>query len=375
MFYPQLTDTLAPLVAPTGTANQVCVFKLKQETGVRAEMLNVKVRLTTNAAALTGAAWGGLAGAVKEIRVIASDALGKRNVVRMSGIALLMFAQQNLLNLDGQTQIAYASSVSFPLSTTVEVTYPVPLRHPSFGDPFGNQLSLPLSANFVKDDVTVEVEFNDISAGGAVFTTNPPTYASVEPLLMEVNYREVPESVPYIPSELLSDSASFSSTSKVYLEIPAGGYLTGLGIQGLSTSFGNATTRVALINSSGAAGNLVKIDLNRKNIVTTNQELVQARNDRSRVMYPRSVSAVIAASFLHARNFAGEMYFDFISDVHGFDVFSAASALNLDPNLTGGYKLRCTFSDLASSAYVAHWHTHKLLPVDNSQINALSVGL
>jgi hypothetical protein len=372
MFYRGLTDIVTPDVAPSGTAAQTTRFRLKQENGVRVETLNLKLRLTTAASAITGAAWGGMLGVVKEVRVIANDALGKRNVVRMSGIALAMFAQQNFHNLDGNTQIAYASAVSFPLSTVVEITIPVPLRHPCIGEPFGNQLSLPLSSRFVGDDVMVEVDLWEITAGGAVFTTNPPTYAASEPLLLEVCYREVPESVPYIPSELVSDlSQAFSGTSKQKVEIPTGGYLTQLGIQGLSADFGNAVTRSALV----AVGNQYQIDLNRKRLATTNQQFIQARNDRSRSVYPRAAAANIASSFLFARAFDGEAFFDFVTADHGYDVFSIASAVNLDPVVTGSNKLTITFADLANSSFRAHFHYHKLLPIKPEDLNTLAASV
>jgi hypothetical protein len=372
MFYRGLSDLLTPDVAPSGTAAQTAKFRIRQENGVRVETLNLKLRLTTAAGAITGAAWGGFVGVIKEVRVVANDALGKRNVVRMSGIALAMFAQQNLLNLDGNTQSAYASVVSYPLSTVLEITLPVPLRHSGFGDPFGNQLSLPLSSRFVGDDVSVEVDLNDLTAGGAVFTTNPPAYNATEPLILEVCSRKVPESVPYIPSELVSDlSPAFAGTSKQYFELPTGGYLTQLGIQGLSADFDDTITRVALV----AAGNQYQIDLNRERIATTNQQFIQARNDRSRVVYPRSVSANIASSFLYARAFDGEAFFDFVTADHGYDVFSVASAVNLDPAVTGSNKLKVTFADLANSAYRAHYHYHKLLPLKAEDLNSLAASV
>jgi hypothetical protein len=372
MLYRPLFDILLPETAPSGTAAQKITFKLKQENGVRVETLNLKLRLTTASSAITGAAWGGFVGVIREVRVIANDVLGKRNVVRMSGIALAMFAQQNLLNLDGNTQVAYANAVSYPLSTTLEITIPICLRHPSFGDPFGNQLSLPLSGNFIQDDATVEVDLNDLTAGGAVFTTNPPTYNATNPLTIEACYREVPESVPYIPSELISDnSPAFGGTSKQYFELPAGGFLTQLGVQGLSADFDDTISRQALVNP----GNQYQIDLNRKRLVTTDQEFVQARNDRARVSYPRSVSAVIGSSFLHNRMFTGEAFFDFVTADHGFDVFSVASAVNLNPSVTGGNKLKFTFADLSNAAYRAHFHYHKLLPVRDSDINTLATAV
>ena len=372
MFYRGLSDILTPDVAPSGTAALTTRFRLRQENGVRVENLNLKLRLTTAATAITGAAWGGFLGVIKEVRVIANDALGKRNVVRMSGIALAMFAQQNYLTLDGNTQVAYASAVSYPTSAVLEITVPIPLRHPGFGDPFGNQLSLPLSSRFIGDDVMIEVDLNDLVAGGAVFTTNPPSYNATEPLLLEVDYREVPEAVPYIPSELVSDlSPAFAGTSKQNFELPTGGYLTQLGVQGLSADFANGVTRSALV----AVGNQYQIDLNRKRLRTTNQEFIQAKNDRSRAVYPRNAAANIASSFLFARAFTGEAFFDFVTADHGYDVYSVASAVNLDPAVTGSNKLRVTFADLANSSFRAHYHYHKLLPLKPEDLNSLASAL
>jgi hypothetical protein len=378
MLYRKITDVVTPesAVTTSGTGAQKLRFRVKQED-LRVEQMTLKFRFTTAASAITGALYAGLVSPIREVRVVVDDILGKRNCVQMAGMALMMFTQQNFINLDGQTQIGYAST-GIPVSTTLEVSVVIPIRHPSFAEPFGNQLSLPVSGKFTNTDTWVEVDLADFTAAAGCFTTNPPTLHATDSVLLEVIYRQVPESVPYIPSELVSDLRGFTSTSNAYYEIPSGGYLTQLGVQGLSADYDDTTTRVALIS----AGNRYKLELGRVQLANTNQEFVQSLNDKSRVVYPRAGLAVTAeavaattGSRLHYRNFDGEAFFDFLSDSAGFDTFSVNSVLALDTAVTGGNKLKLTFNDLASANYKALIHYHKLLPKNVADLSGLAAGI
>lgn len=369
MFYRKRKDIILPESAISGTGRQTIKFKIKQEPR-RLEWINLKLRVTTNGSAMTGAAFAGYAGIVREIRVVVDDVLGSRNAVQVSGMGLMGFMQQNVVNLDRQNQIAYASA-GFPTSTTLEISFQIPLRHPLVSEPFGNVLSLPLSQRFTNKETILEVDLADLSAAADVFTTNVPSYAASEPILAEVLLREVPDSVTYIPSELRSDTVGFNSTSNVYYEFGSSGYLGQVLVQGLSADFADDTTRVGLLSTGG----VYRLEYGRNIEMKTNQAFMVAQNDLSRVVYPDNAAAVITSATLQNRNFTGEAFFDFISDLPDSNAFSLNSVYPLDLDITGGDKLRLYFNDLANSAYKAHITAWKLLPKSRADLNALAANV
>ena len=279
MLFAKRKDIVPPQAQPSGAAAQTIRFLIKQEPR-RLEALTFKLRLTTAAAAITGAAWGGLGGVVKEIRVVINDGPaggGQRNVVQVSGVGALSFVRQLGLCLDRQTQVGYAST-GFPLSTTIEMSYFIPLRHPSFQEPLGNVLAIPLSSAYLSTDVWVEVDLYDINAAQAVFTTNPPVYASTNAALLQTHLIEAPDSFPYLRSEFRTDTGfSTTATANVPYEFTSGGFLTGYLLQGFSGAIGNAITRSNLLSSGGQ----FRIEYGREILQKTDEAFVQALNDIS----------------------------------------------------------------------------------------------
>lgn len=355
-------DIVLPQTAPSGTSSQTIRFLVKQEKR-RLEAITFKLRLTMAASAATGAAWGGLCGAVKEIRVVINDGPaggGQRNVVQVSGIGCLSYVRQLGANIDRQTQVAYGSS-GFPAgtSTTLELSYYVPIRHLGIAEPLANVLSLPLSSKFMATDVYVEVDLWDIAAGGTVFTANPPTYATTNPALIQTHLREVDEAFPYIRSEFRTDTGfSTNATANVPYEFTSGGFLTGFLIQGFSAALGNAATRSTLLSSGGQ----FRLEYGREVLMKSDEAFQQALNDLSvPEVYPDNESAVIASATLDNRMFSGESFFDFLSDLPNGDAFSLASVPDLNTDALGGDKFRIVFNDLASSSRPVHVTYHKLL--------------
>lgn len=355
MLYRKVIDIVQPDAQPSGTAAQTRTFRIKQEAR-RLEAIVLRLGLTTAAGAITGAAFAGLAGVVKEIRVRVNDVLGSRNAVQVSGMGLLGYVSNVVGHLSRKTQVAYASA-GFPTSTTIYIDFLIPLRHPQFAEPVGNQLSIPLSQRFLGEDLIVEVDLNDIAAAGAVFTTNPPSYASTNPLLLHTVLREVPETVPYIPSELRTDSYVPTSTASPAYEFPSSGFLTGFLIQGVSaTALGNAVTRAGLLSTGGQ----YRLEYGRDLLARTDESFAVAINDYSRPVYPANAAAVITSATLPNRNFDGEVFFDFINDGIGTEDFAVGSIIDLNTQALGGDKFRIVWNDHASTSRAAFITYHKL---------------
>lgn len=374
MLYKGLADFLEPFAAPSSPASQTAAhtvkFRLKQEAR-RVHTLAFTVRVTTNAVALTGAAWGGLAAIVKEIRVRVNDVLGSRNAIAVSGIGCLSYWRQVNGRLDSLTMDAYGSA-GFATSTTYEITYVIPLRQPQFAEPYGNVLSLPLSQNWLREDVIVEVDFHDIGAAGTVFTTNPPTYTAANTFELAAWMHNVPEGTPYIPSELRSDTFAPTSTAGAAYEFPSSGWLTGFLVQGLSGDFGNAVTRATPFSSEGQ----FRMEYGRDIVRRLKSRHLRVMNEQSINNFPSLANSNIASSFLASRQWPHELMFDFLNDGPGAAPFSVNSIYGLDTQLMGGDKMRFIFNDAASTSIRAHITHHRLLPrkPEDLQILAAQVG-
>lgn len=373
MLFKRRSDILTPSVNVTaaGTAAQTLTFRIKQEQR-RLEGLIFQVEMTPLAAAATGAAWAGYGGIVKEVRVKVQDGIGSRNLIQASGMGLLGFVKQNLGTLDRVTQGVYGSS-GFPTvaaAATVIVSWYIPIRHPLIEEPFGNYLSLPLSANFLGDDVIVEVDLNDIGAGTQVFTANPPTFVTGSAILATL-IREVPESWGYIPSELRTDPFTPSSVASALYEFASTGYLTQSLIQTISTAtFDDLSTRVTPISTGGN----IRFEYGREIQQRTNLNINQVITDFSMMSYPQQALATIVGSALGARNFP-ELFFDFLSDLPNLSSFSAASVQNLYTSALGGDKARFVFNDYSSTTNLSHITNHRLLPLKADDLKSLSAGV
>lgn len=357
----------------TGNSNltaQTVRFQIKQERR-RLEAITLRIRLKLQTGAPTGAAWAGLAGIVKEIRVIINDGPaggGQRNVVQVSGMGLLGYVRQMGANLDRATQIAYASG-GFPTTANqvVEISYYIPLRHLGISEPLANITSLPLSSKFLANDVFVEVDTYNLTVGAAgatpVFTgVNQPCLddtAAVYPMLLNTHLREVDESFPYIRAELRTDPGfSSGSLSNVPYEFVSGGFMTGFLVQGLSADIANNTTRSRLLSSNG----FYRVEYGREVLYRVDEAFMQSLNDLSvPEVYPEDVAAVGTSATLQNRMFTGESFFDFLSDYPQGDAFALSSVPDLNTDALGGDKFRLVFNDLAATTRRAHITYHKLL--------------
>lgn len=362
MQYPALQDTfiLNGGSAYITTAAQTISYRIKQENR-RLEWILFSFRETTGASAPTSNQ-DGLAGRVKEIRLRVNDQKNSRMAVQVRGPAALSFARNNLERLDRETQRGYASA-ALANSVSSWTHIPILLRHPLFNEPFGNQLSLPLGKQ-LKDDPTLEI---DLRADAEVHSLNAPTGLVA---VLTFGYREVPEDVPYIPSELRTDTFDVSAAGKATFEMGSVGVLTQLMIQGYnSKTYANNIQRAVLADFP----NLISVEYGRQLARRNTFHALQAINDYSQDTYPNDSASSSAA--LTARNISGESFYDFLADLPIQDAWSINSCFNLDPYAMGGDKFRVIWNDWSSASNQAVITYHRLLPSDIGQLRGLTVGV
>lgn len=371
MVFNYIKDFTLPDSQPTGTAAQTKTFRIKREPR-RVDSLQLRIRLDQGATAPTGAAWAGIAGIVKEIRVRVADGQTTRNAVQVTGPALLSFVQfATLENLDSYTLDGYASS-GFPVSITHNIVFNIPFSDPRLSEPFRHATGLPLW--LFAEDLLVEVDLYDIAAAGSVFTATPPTWAASGPALsLGYVYREGTDSLPYIPSELRTDTGfAPQTTSNPSYEFASIGFLTAALVQGFSTqAMGNATTRATILAN---ANSIFRLEYGRKVVERIDESFKVASQESNRYQFPRSALSVhsTAGAQLQARNWPNEYYWDWLNDSPGTPAYSARSVINVSQQALLGDKFRLYFNDLAATTRGIHITTHKWLPVKDSDLDILS---
>jgi hypothetical protein len=377
MRFKGIKDTLQ--LAPTGTltltAAQTVTGRIRQEP-FRLEYILLVMRFITVGTASTALGPDAIAGLVKNIRVRVNDTIGNRVVVNVTGPAVLSYVKNQIGKLDRHTQAGYfhpGAVTDVALNTTYEIGYMVPLRCLGVAEPFGNFTSLPLSGKFMKEDATLEI---DLRPSSEILTGTVVTGATLEAF---TQMRAVPDDQPYIPSELITTPVSFAAAGRQAHELASSGWLTGLLIQGYSsTTYAATGTRV---NPLAAGGSLL-VEYGRDIVCRTSYVAAQMVNDWSQdnsLLVPTLTAAlpsygVGATDVLSKRAMPGEMFLDFLSDGPDVDSWSVASALNLNA-LGGGDRCRVTFDTWASANYLANITHHKFLPRAASEMAALAVGI
>lgn len=367
MRYAPIKDTLQ--LSPTGslslTAAQTVTGRIRQQP-FRLEGIMLILTAATVAGAVTNTAADMIAGLVKAIRLSINDAGGKRNIVQVSGPALLSYVRNCLGLLDRYTNASYfqyAAAADLVASTTYKVCFYVPLRHLLVAEPFGNFTSLPLGSRWLKEDPILEV---DLRANTEVFNDAcQPTACTLEAFL---HMRDVPDSAPYIPSELLTTQILFNATGKQSYEISSSGYLTQMLLQGYSkAAYAADITRQSILS----AGGQLLVEYGRDIRVRTTETALQAINDLTQVQLQGSDTT---DKKLSQRCFTGEMFVDFMTDLPGTDAFSINSALNLNA-LGSGERCKLTFNDWVNATYALNLTHHKFLPRADADLLNLSVAI
>lgn len=364
MLYPCITDTLS--FTPSGTIAafatlQTFTARIKQEKK-RLEAIMVVVTVATHGAGQPTATVGdGAPGLIRAIRLRATDVLGTRDIINVSGPGLLSFVKNNFGFLDRNTMQWYRTYAADVQATAATMCFYIPIRHPMIAEPYGNLLSLPLSSAFVKDDPILEVETNTLAS---VFTTTGTPAGTISAIAI---LRDIPDSVPYIPSELRTETLNAdAAAARKTFEFGSVGFLTQCLVQGYSAqTYAPAVTRITPLT----AGGLVSVEYGRNTLRKFNDAFIYGLNDLSQF---NIIGA--AADNLTLRALAGEYFLDFLSDHPGSDAFSAASVLNLNTEALGGDKCRLVIDTMIAN-YQARITTHKLLARTVDAIKPLMVSI
>lgn len=364
MLYPCITDLLS--FTPSGTianfaAGQTFTARIKQERK-RLEAIMVVLTVATHGAGQPTATVGdGAPGLVKSIRLRATDVLGTRDIINVSGPALLSFVKNNFGHLDRNTMQWYRTYAADIQDSAATICFYIPVRHPMFAEPYGHLLSLPLSSSFVKDDPILEIETNTLAS---VFTTTGNPAGTISALAI---LRDIPDSVPYIPSELRTETLNNgAAAAKQTYEFPTVGFLTQVLLQGYSAqTYAPAVTRI----SNLTAGGLVSVEYGRNTIRKFNDAFIEGLNDLSQFNIKGA-----AADNLTLRCLAGEYFIDFLTDHPSADAFSVASVLNLNTEALNGDKCRLVIDTMVAN-HQARITTHRLLARTVDAIKPLMVNV
>lgn len=367
MRFPNLVDTLAPSPDSnpgTFSAAKTYTFRIGQQ---RRRLDAILLQLSVTNDASTAANADGVSGLVKEVRVIANDVLGKRNVVKCPGSALIAYVRNNLGRLDRYTQSAMGagSAGTLTASATMLCHFWIPLRALFIQEPYANLTSLPLSSSWIKEDVIVEV---DLRAASEVYSAGAPTASAIGAVAL---YRDVPDNIPYIPSELITDPISFGAAARQEYQFGQSGFLTQALIQGyVSATYANTATRVQLLSAAG----ILSFEYGRTVLRRGPESLLRAINDYSQNVVGAEGNGLITGNQMERRTPIGEVMFDFVTDFPETDAFSIFSILNLSKDALGGDVARIVWSDWANTGYQGRITYHKLLPRSAEDFNLLTKG-
>lgn len=364
MLYPCITDLLS--FTPSGTiaafaTGQTFTARIKQERK-RLEAIVLTVTQAAHGAGQPTAMVGdGAPGLIKAIRLRVSDVLGSRNLIDVSGPGLLSLNRNNFGLLDRSTWQCYHGYVTSAQNLATVTNFYIPIRHPSIAEPYGNLLSLPLSSNFIKDDPILEVETNTLAS---VYTTAGTPAGTISAMGI---LRDVPDSVPYIPSELKTDTLNATAAAvKQSFDFPSVGFLTQVLVQGYSAqTYAPAVTRLTPLT----AGGTVSIDYGRQTVRKLNDNFVQGLNDLSQLQL-----SATANDNMSIRALAGEYMIDFLTDHPNSDAFSPMSILNCNVEALGGDKCRLNIDTMVANSQ-ARITYHRLMARTADALKALAVAI
>jgi hypothetical protein len=358
MLFDQVTDILK--VNPSGTlasltANQVVTVDFKQEQR-RLEAIIVAVGATTGAGAAGN--HDGYAGLIKQIRLKVKDVSGDRNMIRVSGPALLSYVRNMTGFIDRQS--FRSCSISQIASLAQSVCFFIPVRHMGIAEPYGHVTSLPLSSTFLGGEPRLEIELNPAAS---VWSAGAPAAATVKVLGI---FREVPESLPYVPHELVTEDWTPGSAAKQIYPLDGPGFLASVFVMGYNNiAYSNAIQRISLL----AAGGTLMYDYGRQTRRKYDDDFIMCLNDQTQLQLQ-----AVAADNLTNRQYAGEYFIDFLTDYLGQDAFSINSLQNLNTDALSGDKARLVFDTFAGN-YLARITTSKFLARTKAALDALKIAI
>jgi len=331
MLFPKRQDFTS---TQTGLAlGQTIRFELTREFHIEALYLMV---VATPSAAMATANADALQAIVNRVQVQVSDGAQNRNVVDVSGPALLELALQWQGGLDRDTATNLGTNPSSGAKTLV---YPIWFAHPQLADPVGSVLLLP--APRFNSNPVVTVTF----ATQAQMDTNAtPTFAvsALTARLVIIRRQVNRPKFPIFNTELAELEVSYATTGNAQLyELQIPGSYTGI----LLRDYTSATARGSIMTTGGE---------NRLQLLGTvirrwdNRDLA-LENDTSLRLYPATWN-----------NISGSFYLDFLTDKVGEVSGDLGSVLDANILQASGSRLQL-LQDITGGANVKRKYvTHRI---------------
>jgi hypothetical protein len=311
---------------------QTVRFEITREFHV--EAIYIVVAATVSAVMATANA-DALQAIVNLVQVQVSDGAQNRNVVDVSGPALLELANQWIGGLDRNT----ASFIGNNTTGAKTLVYPVFFAHPQLSDPVGSVLLLP--APRFNSNPVVSVTF---ATQVQMDTNATPTFAvsALSAYCIIVRRQVNRPKFPVFNTELAELEVSYASTGNAQLyELQIPGSYTGI----LFRDYTSATARGSIQTAAGENRlQLLGTVLRRYRV-----EDLQTENDYSVRLYPATWS-----------QFSGSFYLDFLSDKNGEVAGDLGSVLDANILQASGSRLQLLQDITGGTNVKRKYVTHRI---------------
>lgn len=267
-------------------------------------------------------------GLLKEIRFKVSDKGGsQRPVIQAGAPSLQSYHKRVVGKLGRSTSAAFGSKAAGSYTLFI----PLHFRNPSMSEIFGHRTSIPLDSKFIGQDPVLEIDIGalaDIGLSAGTF--------NITSLKAHLKFREVPDSVAYVPTEFISNDVTWpSGGGQAAYDFPANGWLAGF----LLENFTSATARGEILNAAGAW----KLKYGRAEL----QEFSMAERIEEDGWWARDFPSDVAA--VSIKNDLHQIYMNLWHDSLLGDAVSAGSCLNLY-NDNSGDRAQLVGTSLVASA-------------------------
>lgn len=306
--------------------------------------LNVNVTVGATATSSPTANRDYLENILSEVRLRVSDKAGpNRLAVKCPGVSLLAWHSNTNPATDRFTQRVIRNNSVYPTAANgtvnLDLFFPVHLRHPQVGEPIGVRTCLPLFSDAntgVSDDVILELDFNS-------YATCFPGYsgagATINRATAKLIYVNAPQSITYIPQELVTDLPSITASTASGYDIPRQGLLSSLLFEEFSDT-AYAVRAPALSSNTGASNYSLKYA--RTSIKDFYPAELIARGDWFSVPKPDNGSTEVVGQMPFVS------FLDLLNPRPNDSAFSANSLLNLYGDQQGDLA-RLEWTGLASA--------------------------
>lgn len=234
-------------------------------------------------------------GIFTEVRLRVSDKAGpNRFLVKSPSTSLLAWHQQMHPSLDRFSSQIIRNSAAVAAGT-YDLVVPVNIRHPQVGEPIGVRTCLPLFSSStgtgVADDVILEL---DLAATAAALNLGASASLTINRVTAKLIYVNAPDSIFYIPQELVSYLPAVTAATAGSFDIPRQGFLSSVLIEEFSDT-AYAVRANFLPSNTGA--DFYSLKYARTTLKDFYLRELQARGDYYSVPKPAAGSTEVAGQY------------------------------------------------------------------------------